>query len=195
MKRDDLLKSFRAALAMVAVAGSLAMAPTLSPAQVPGKTSAAELGRSANSALQQLYAKVPAAKAIGKQATAVLVFPGVTKAGLGVGAQYGEGALLKGGKAVAYYNTAGASYGLQAGAQTYGYAMFFMNDAALKQLDKADGFEVGVGPSVVLIDEGKAKTMTSTTMKDDIYAFIFGQQGLMAGLGVQGNKITRITPK
>jgi lipid-binding SYLF domain-containing protein len=186
--------SFHAGLALLAAAGAV-LAPLPSLAQVPGKTSAAELSRSASNALQQLYAKIPAAKAIGKEAHAVLVFPSVTKAGLGIGGQYGEGALIKGGKAVAYYNTAGASYGLQAGAQTYGYAMFFMNEAALKQLDKTDGFEVGVGPSVVVLDEGKATTMTSTTMKDDIYAFIFGQKGLMAGLGVQGNKISRIRPK
>ena len=87
------------------------------------------------------------------------------------------------------------SSGLQAGAQQYGYAMFFMNDGALKQLDKTEGFEVGVGPSIVVLDEGKAKTTTTTTMKDDIYAFIFSQKGLMAGLGLQGNKITKINPK
>jgi lipid-binding SYLF domain-containing protein len=195
MKHGDLSRTFKAGLAVLAAAGCLALAPLPTAAQVPGKASAAELSRSANNALQQLYAKIPAAKAIGKAAYAVLVFPSVTKAGLGIGGQYGEGALIKGGKAVAYYNTAGASYGLQAGAQTYGYAMFFMNEAAVKQLDKTDGFEVGVGPSVVLLDEGKAKTVTSTTMKDDIYAFIFSQKGLMAGLGVQGNKITRIRPK
>jgi lipid-binding SYLF domain-containing protein len=119
----------------------------------------------------------------------------VTKAGLGVGGQYGEGALLQKGKAVAYYSTAGASVGLQIGAQTYGYAMFFMNPGAVAQLDKADGFEVGVGPSVVVVDEGMGKSATTTTMKDDIYAFIFGQKGLMAGLGIQGNKITKINPK
>ena len=185
----------RAVLAVLAVAGSLALAAAPTAAQVPGRTSAAELSRSANNALQKLYAKIPAAKSIGEQAHAVLVFPSVTKAGLGIGGQYGEGALLKGGKAVAYYNTAGASYGLQAGAQTYGYAMFFMNAAALKQLDRTDGFEVGVGPSVVVLDEGMAKSMTSTTMKDDVYAFVFAQKGLMAGLGIQGNKITRISPK
>ena len=156
---------------------------------------AAELAGDANASLQQLYASVPAAKALGEKANAILVFPKVTKAGLGVGGQFGEGALLKGGKAVGYYNTAGASIGLQAGAQTYSYALFFMNPNALAQLDKADGFEVGVGPTVVVMDEGKAKTMTTTTTKDDIYAFIFGQKGLMAGLGVQGNKITKITPK
>jgi len=156
---------------------------------------AAEIERDAKASLQKLYAGVPAAKALGQNAQAILVFPKVTKAGLGVGGQFGEGALLKKGKAVGYYNTAGASIGLQAGAQQYGYAMFFMNAKALAQLDNAAGFEVGVGPTVVVMDEGKAKTMTTTTAKDDIYAFIFGQKGLMAGLGIQGNKITKINPK
>ena len=118
-----------------------------------------------------------------------------TKAGLGIGGQFGEGALFKGGKAIAFYNTTGVSTGLQAGAQQFGYALFFMNANAVAQLDKTEGFEVGVGPSVVVMDEGKAKSTTTTTMKDDIYAFIFGQKGLMAGLGVQGNKITKINPK
>lgn len=163
--------------------------------QVAMAASAAEISREANASLQQLYASVPAAKALGAKAQAILVFPKVTKAGLGIGGQFGEGALLRGGKATAYYNTAGASIGLQAGAQQYGYAMFFMNANALAQLNKADGFEVGVGPTVVVVDEGMAKSMTTTTVKDDIYAFIFGQKGLMAGLGIQGNKITKITPK
>jgi len=156
---------------------------------------AAEISKNAHAALGSLYAKVAGAKALGAQAHAVLVFPKVTKAGLGIGGQSGEGALIKGGKTVGYYRTTGASFGLQAGAQTYGYAMFFMNAKALEQLDKADGFEVGVGPSVVVMDEGKAKSSTTTTMKDDIYAFIFGQKGLMAGLGIQGNKISKIDPK
>ena len=154
-----------------------------------------ELARDANASLQKLYAAVPAAKALGPKAHAILVFPKVTKAGLGIGGQFGEGALLKGGKPVAYYNTTGVSTGLQAGAQQFGYALFFMNANALAQLDKTEGFEVGVGPSVVVMDEGKAKSTTSTSLKDDIYAFIFGQKGLMAGLGVQGNKITKINPK
>jgi lipid-binding SYLF domain-containing protein len=156
---------------------------------------AAQLSKDAQATLQSLYTKVPAAKALGPKAQAILVFPKVTKAGLGIGGQYGDGALIKGGQTVAYYNTAGVSVGLQAGAQTYGYALFFMNDKALQEINKAEGFEVGVGPSVVVMDEGMAKTMTTTTLKDDIYAFIFGQKGLMAGLGIQGNKITKINPK
>ena len=195
MPDDRCTGIFRRGLAAMAAAACAVLLPAGPAVAAEGKTPAAQLNSEANSALQQLYAKVPAAKTLGQKATAILVFPKVTKAGLGVGGQYGEGALLKGGKAVAYYSTAGASYGLQAGVQTYGYAMFFMNEAALAALDSTQGFEVGVGPSVVVMDEGKAKTTTTTTMKDDIYAFVFGQKGLMAGLGVQGNKITKITPK
>jgi lipid-binding SYLF domain-containing protein len=155
----------------------------------------AEITKNSHEALAALYAKVPAAKAIGSKAEAVLVFPKVTKAGLGIGGLHGTGALLKGGSAVAFYDTTGGSFGLQAGAQTYGYALFFMNQKAVQALDAAKGFEVGVGPTVVVVDEGKAKELSTTTMKDDVYAFIFGQKGLMAGVGIQGNKLTKTDPK
>jgi lipid-binding SYLF domain-containing protein len=154
--------------------------------------SKADLERNSRSALNKLVGKVPAARTLNGKAVAVLVFPSITKAGFVVGGQYGEGVLWRGGKAVGYYSTAGASYGLQAGAQKYGYAMFLMNENALNALNTAEGFEVGVGPSVVLVDEGLAKSVTTTTTQNDIYAFIFGQTGLMAGAGIQGNKITRI---
>ena len=178
---------------MAALAAATAL--LLVPAAPAVAASAAEISSGAKKALQDLYAKVPAAKAIGAKSQAILVFPTITKAGLGIGGQYGDGALIKGGKVVGYYNTSGISSGLQAGAQQYGYAMFFMNEAALKALDSTAGFEVGVGPSIVVMDEGKAKSTTTTSMKDDIYAFIFSQKGLMAGLGLQGNKITKINPK
>jgi lipid-binding SYLF domain-containing protein len=129
-----------------------------------------------------------------EQAKGVLVFPGIVKGGFIVGGQYGEGALLKKGRTVGYYNTIQASYGLQAGLQKYGYALFFMSDSAMNWLDRSDGWELGVGPSIVVVDEGLAKSMTTTTAKDDIYAFFFDEKGLMAGLGLQGSKITRITP-
>jgi len=164
-------------------------------AQDEGKTEAAKLASESQAALQKLTASVPLAAALAKSAVAVLVFPTITKAGLGVGGQYGEGTLLKKGTAAAYYKTTGASFGLQAGGQKYGYAMFFMSDEALKGLDNANGFEVGVGPSIVVVDEGMGKSTTTNTLKGDVYAFIFGQKGLMAGLGIQGNKIKKITPK
>jgi lipid-binding SYLF domain-containing protein len=179
----------RTALIGAIISASLAL--VLNPASAIGDEKAAEFSKDAHAALDSLYAKVDGAKALGAKAYAILVFPKVTKAGLGIGGLNGDGALIKGGKTVAYYSTSGGSFGLQAGVQTYGYAMFFMNAKALQELDKANGFEVGVGPSVVVMDEGMAKSSTTTTMKEDIYAFIFGQKGLMAGLGIQGNKITK----
>jgi lipid-binding SYLF domain-containing protein len=146
----------------------------------------------ANAALKQLYLDTPAAKMIGDKAKAVLVFPNIVKAGFIVGAHYGEGVLLVNGKLVAHYNSVAASYGLQAGVQSFGYAMFLMTDKALQYLDKSDGWELGVGPSIVVVDLGKAKSLTTTTLKDDVYAFIFDQKGLMAGLGLQGSKITKL---
>jgi lipid-binding SYLF domain-containing protein len=171
---------------------ALAVTAALVVPQRVSAATAAELNREAQAALNALYAKNPGAKAIAKDAVAILVFPSVIKAGLGVGGQYGEGVLYRGGKAVAYYNTAGASVGMQAGGQKYGYAMFFLSEETLKSLDKAEGFEVGVGPSVVVADQGLAKSTTTTTVKDKIYAFIFDQKGAMYALGIQGNKITKI---
>ncbi len=129
-----------------------------------------------------------------EKAKAVLVFPSILKAGFIIGGQGGNGALIENGKTVAYYNIAAASYGLQAGVQEFGYAMFLMTDSARKYIDKSDGWEIGVGPSVVVVDAGAAKSLTTTTAKDDVYAFIFSQKGLMAGIGIQGSKITRINP-
>lgn len=181
-----------ASLRSLTVMAALAAAATLALPQPASAASAAELRRDAQAALNSLYAKNPGAKSIGKDAVAVLVFPSVLKAGLGVGGQYGEGVLFRGGKATAYYNTAGASFGLQAGGQKYGYALFFLSEETLKYLDRSEGFEIGVGPSVVVADQGLARSATTTTVKDNIYAFIFDQKGAMYALGIQGNKITKI---
>ena len=156
---------------------------------------AAEIDRDVDSALNKLYAHTPAAKDISKAAKGILVFPNVIKGGFILGAAYGKGALRKGGNTVGYYNTVEASYGLQAGAQSYGYALFFMNDSALKYFENSDGFELGTGPTVVVADEGFAKSISTSTVQDDIYAFIFDQEGLMAGVGLKGSKITKIKPE
>ena len=146
-------------------------------------------------ALDKLLKNSPAATELSKYAKAILVFPKILKAGLGIGGHFGEGALRKKGKTVSYYNTAAGSYGLQIGAQAFGYAMFFMDDKGLDYLlDHNTGWEVGVGPSVVFLDEGMAKTMNNTTVTESVYVFTFNQRGLMAGAGIQGSKITRINP-
>jgi lipid-binding SYLF domain-containing protein len=154
--------------------------------------SAAELNRDALRVLNKLYQKSSAAKALGEKAKAILVFPSITKGGFLVGGQYGEGVLMKEGKPIAYYNTVTVSYGLQAGIQKYGYALFLMTDAALQYVDKSDGWELGTGPSIVIVEEGAAGGISTTTARSDVYAFIFSQKGLMAGLGLQGTKITKI---
>ena len=154
--------------------------------------SAAEINRDANKVLEKLYKKSSSAKALGEKAMAILVFPSITKGGFMVGGQYGEGALIKEGKTIAYYNTVSASYGLQAGVQKYGYVLFFMTDSAREYLDRSDGWELGTGPSIVIVDEGKAGGISTTTGRADVYAFMFDQKGLMGGLGLQGTKITKI---
>lgn len=152
-----------------------------------------EVTLKAQDALQKLYTKSSGARAIGEKAVAVLVFPAITKGGFIVGGLYGEGALIKGGKVDSYYNTVAASYGLQAGLQKYGYALFFMTDTAQAYLNRSDGWELGVGPNITVIDVGAAKNLSTTTLKSDIYAFFFDQKGLMAGMGLQGSKITKIS--
>ena len=154
--------------------------------------SASELRRDGTRALKSLYAGNSAARMLGKKAVAVLVFPSMVKAGFLFGGQVGDGVLLRNGRAAGYYNSVAASYGLQAGVQRFGYALFFMNNGALAYLDNSGGWELGVGPSIVVVDQGMGKSLTSTTITQDVYAFIFDQKGLMAGLGVQGSKITRI---
>ena len=183
MKR---IRTLGATLLLVAIAG-LVSAPGLRAA------SRAELDRDGERVLKKLYAGNSAARLLGEKARAVLVFPSIIKAGFLFGGQIGEGVLFQNGRPVAYYNTVAASYGLQAGAQVFGYALFFMNDGALAYLDKSGGWEVGIGPSIVVVDAGVGKSLTSTTITQDVYAFIFDQKGLMGGLGVQGSKITRIS--
>ena len=183
----------KARLVACLLALTLAVTPSLSPRPAIAAT-AAEINRDATTALNQLFEKTPDAKKLAARAKAILIFPSVYKAGFMFGAQYGEGALRKGNKTVGYYNTVAASYGLQAGAQAFGYALFFMNDSALNFFEKSDGFEIGSGPSIVVLDEGAAKALTSSTVTQDVYAFIFSQKGLMAGLGIQGSKITKTSP-
>src|SRR5216117_3148555 len=154
--------------------------------------SADDLTSQSRAALQQLVAQNPAAAKCKSRAVAVLVFPNVVKAGFVFGAQGGKGILFMHGQPSGRYRTVAASYGLQAGVQKYGYALFFMNQKAVDWIDTTRGWEIGTGPSVVIVDKGMARSFATSTMHSGIHAFTFDQQGLMAGLGLQGSKITRI---
>lgn len=174
---------------------ALVSASSLLLAGLAGKAVAAnatDLDRDSAQALQNLYKSRPVAEVISKKAKAILVFPKVIKAGLVFGGSYGEGVLLQGAKVTEYYNSVSGSWGWQAGVESYAYFVFLMSDKAIKYLETSKGWEFGVGPSMVLVNEGVGKNLSTTTLKDDAYAFIDDQKGLMASLSLEGTKISRI---
>ncbi|OZI66785.1 YSC84-related protein [Bordetella genomosp. 11] len=152
-----------------------------------------ELEAKSRSALQQLLDTEPRAPALRKEAKAILVFPDVLKAGFIVGAQGGKGVMFdRNGKVIGYYRATALSFGMQAGAQGFSEALFLMTDDAIRYVNSTGEWSIGVGPTVVVMEAGAAKSVTTTTMKSDVYAFIYGQQGLMAGIGIQGQRIRRL---
>ncbi len=154
--------------------------------------SAEDLDKDSLQALQTLYKNNSTAQTLSKSAKAVLVFPKIVKAGLVFGGSYGEGVLMTGTRVTDYYSSVSASWGWQAGAESYAYVVFLMSDKAVNYLQTSKGWEFGVGPTVVLVNEGVAKNLSTTTLKDDAYAFVSDQQGLMASLSIEGTKISRI---
>ena len=164
----------------------------VSASQQASAATAAQLNAEGNAALHRLYAQSDRAVRYGRDAHAILVFPKIVKAGFIVGGQGGEGVLFIRGRPSGYYKIGAVSYGLQAGGQSFSYALFLMNDKAIDYLRKSNGWAIGSGPSVVVVDKGKAMSTTSTTLAEDVYAFPFGQKGLMAGIGLEGSKISPI---
>ena len=164
-------------------------------AQARKSKDAIRIEKKVDVALNKLLRSNKDARNLFKQAVAILVFPDILKAGFGYGAQVGNGVLIdSNGKTAGFYNTFAASYGFQVGLQGFGYALFFMDNDSLSYLDKSKGFELGVGPSIVVVNVGFGKTVSTSTLRKGIYAFIFDQKGLMGGAGIQGTKITKINP-
>lgn len=185
-----------AVVVLTQIAASLLLLASAASAQVgPFAPGASEVDSKVSTALNRLYAQNEAAQALGAKAKAVLVFPEIRKAAFVIGAQYGYGALRDQGRTIAYYRTGAASYGFQAGVKQFGYALFFMTDSALSYLEKTGGFALGTGPSLVVVDKGVARSLTTTSLRSDVYAFVFDQKGLMAGIGIEGSKITKVTLK
>jgi len=179
----------RIILSIPLAAATLACGALLSSANA---ATTADLNKQSELALQGLYQSNPTAEKLSRVAKAVLVFPNIVKAGLVFGGAYGEGELLEGSKIDGYYNSVTGSWGLQAGAQSYGYVVFLMTDKAVRYIHRTSGWEFGVGPTVVVVDQGMAKNLSTSTLKDDAYAFIFDQQGLMLSVSIEGTKISRI---
>ena len=192
MQTERSMNPGRVLLAVVAMLSVFVLSNVCSGSALAA--SAREIDNKATQALTTLYKNIPDAKALAAKAKGVLIFPDIVKAGLMVGGQFGDGALRKRGKTVAYYRSLAGSFGFQAGAQSFGYVLFFMDEESLKYLDQSDGWEVGTGPSLVVLDQGFAKSLSTTTLQKGVYAIIFNQEGLMGGVGIQGSKITKIKP-
>jgi lipid-binding SYLF domain-containing protein len=177
-----------------AIAGAaLAVASALGPlATVPAHAASGQLAANGHRALNELLATSPRARRVARSAVAVLVFPNVLKAGFVFGGETGNGVLFERGRDVGVYNLTGGSWGLQIGGQDFSYALFFMNRRALGYLDRSGGFQVGTGPSIVVVNKAAAAEGDTTTLTQDVYAFPFNGKGLMAGLDIEGAKITHI---
>lgn len=185
----------RTSASMRTVCAALFAACVVLPTASAYAGAAAALDHDAEAAMQLMLQSNAGARALAKEAHAILVFPRIVKGGFIFGGQFGDGALRENGRTTGYYRSVAASYGLQAGIQSFGYALFFMNEKALHYFRESHGFELGVGPSIVVLDKGLANSMSTTTARSDIYAVFFDQKGLMAGIGLQGTKITQIHPK
>ncbi|PLX44585.1 MAG: hypothetical protein C0609_05190 [Deltaproteobacteria bacterium] len=153
---------------------------------------AKEIDARSDAAIEKFTKTVTAGKALLEKADGYLIFPSVIKAGLGIGGEYGEGALRIGGKTVQYYSTAAGSIGFQFGAQSKSVLMLFMTKESLAQFRNSDGWEVGVDGSVALIELGAGGSIDTTNFTDPVIGFIFGQKGLMYNLTLEGTKMTKI---
>lgn len=159
-------------------------------------SSASQISRDSRAALASLYRQNAGARALGRNARAILVFPSITRAGFVVGGQAGNGTMFRpDGSISGFFQTTSASWGLQAGVQNFGYALFLMDDGAVRNVNRSGGWEIGGSPSLVVVDRGMATSLTTTSINSGTFAFFFNQRGLMAGLGLQGSKITRINPQ
>ena len=143
-------------------------------------------------ALKQLYATVPGSQELAQRSKGVLVMPEVTKAGLIVGGAYGEGALLINGRTVGYYSVAAASFGLQIGIQQTKHALFFLTQAALEKFRRADGWQLGADAEFTVPDNGVNVNVSTKTSNKPVILVVFGQDGLLAGVSMEGSKYSKI---
>ena len=155
-------------------------------------SSAGRIDADVDATLREFSFRIGGARELLAKSAAVLVFPSVIKAGMGVGGEYGEGALLIRGRTVGYYNTISASIGFQLGAQARSVIIAFMTPEALASFRRVRGWKVGVDGSVALITVGVGGSIDSSKVASPIVGFIFDGKGLMYNLTLEGSKITRI---
>jgi lipid-binding SYLF domain-containing protein len=184
--------TYRSKVIAVAAMALLAAAIGARPARA---ATAKEIDAKVDAALDRFFNEVKGAKELFQKAQGVCVFAGVIKAGLGIGGEYGEGALRIDGKTADYYSIASGSFGLQFGAQKKDVIIVFLTADALTKFRGSSGWKAGVDGSVALIDIGAGKTIDSTNIKEAIVGFVVGQKGLMYNLTLEGSKISKLKNK
>ena len=156
------------------------------------ETSADSIEQGANEALQIFTDTIDGSEVFLDQSAGYLVFPRALRAGLGVGAETGEGVLRIDGKTVDFYRITSGSLGLQAGAQARSMIICFMSEKALSDFQTSSGWRVGVDGSIALIDYGGGKSIDSQNVRDPVVGFIFNPTGLMANATLEGSRFTKI---
>lgn len=153
---------------------------------------AESIDRRAQETLGRLYAVKPGVRPIIQRAAGVLVYPRVYKAGIGLGGDYGEGALIEHGRTTGYYNLVSGSIGLQLGAQVRSQIFVFTDRHALDKFKASNGWKVGVDGSAVIAEFGAGGTIDSNTANKPVIVFVLGEKGLMYNINLEGSKISRI---
>lgn len=132
---------------------------------------------------------------LSNKAAGVLVFPRVTKGGVGVGGEFGEGSLQVAGKTVGYYSVASASVGLTLGLARHSEIIMFMTQDALDKFTSSAGWSIGADAGVTVVSGGANGSYDTQTMQKPILAFAFAEKGLIGDLSLEGSKISKINPK
>lgn len=183
------MRTGRSAIYIIAIA-----VLALFASNAPGRAgSAGEINAGVRATLDQMYRQIPGTRALAGRAAGILVFPTIVKAGIGIGGEYGEGAMRIGGRTVAYYNTVAASVGLQFGAQARSVVIMFMTPDALAGFRRIDGWKVGVDGSIAIITVGAGGSIDTNRIASPVVGFIFDNKGLMYNLTLEGSKISRIS--
>lgn len=173
--------------ALCILVGVMAAAPNVEAASGP------EIDAGVHATLDKFFYKIPGGRDLANKSVGILVFPSIVKAGIGFGGEYGEGALLIGGRTADYYNTVSASFGFQLGVQERSVIIMFMTESALRQFRKTAGWKVGVDGSVAIITLGAGGSIDTNKITSPVVGFILDPKGLMYNLTLEGSKISRIS--
>jgi len=175
---------------LIAAVVSLTMVVVGSPSRAD---TAYAVASGSNQALQQLYRTSPVAALLARRAKAILVFPKIVKASLVVGGASGEGELMRGRGIDGYYKLETQSFGIQVGAESYQYVVFLMTPSAVQNLERGSGWQLGRGPTLMLVNRDSPRNLATAPLRYDSYGFAFNQRGLIAGVGAEGTRISRTT--